>query len=138
MSVELAYLGLAEAADLIRAKKLSPVEYTTALLAQIEKHEGEFNAFIAPQLECPHTTTSRTPSTPTAARYGLAAGSGRTAALLSNSVDMIETVQICNRQFVDAVNHRSVMRGDRVKPTAASGAAGRRAKFATKFVQAIR
>jgi hypothetical protein len=32
MSGDLAYLGLAEAAELIRAKKLSPVEYVTALL----------------------------------------------------------------------------------------------------------
>ena len=35
MSGGLAYLGLAEAAELIRAKKLSPVEYATALLARI-------------------------------------------------------------------------------------------------------
>jgi aspartyl-tRNA(Asn)/glutamyl-tRNA(Gln) amidotransferase subunit A len=47
MSGELAYLGFAEAAELIRAKKLSPVEYATALLARIERHDGEYNAFIA-------------------------------------------------------------------------------------------
>ncbi len=47
MSGELAYLGLAEAAELIRAKKLSPVEYATALLARIERHDGRYNAFIA-------------------------------------------------------------------------------------------
>jgi hypothetical protein len=51
MSAGLAYLGLAEAAELIRAKKLSPVEYTTALLAQIQKHDSKFNAFIAPTPE---------------------------------------------------------------------------------------
>jgi hypothetical protein len=44
---ELAYLSLAEAAELIRAKKLSPVEYATALLARIERHDGKYNAFIA-------------------------------------------------------------------------------------------
>ena len=37
MSGDLAYLGLAEAAELIRTKKLSPVEYVTALLARIER-----------------------------------------------------------------------------------------------------
>jgi len=47
MSGELAYLGFAEAAELIRAKKLSPVEYATALLARIERHDGKYNAFIA-------------------------------------------------------------------------------------------
>src|SRR5690349_22608929 len=47
MSGELAYLGFAEAAELIRAKKLSPVEYATALLARIERLDGKYNAFIA-------------------------------------------------------------------------------------------
>src|SRR5271166_4148119 len=47
MSGDLAFLGIAEAAELIRAKKLSPVEYTKALLAQIEQHDSKFNAFIA-------------------------------------------------------------------------------------------
>ena len=45
MSDELAYLGFAEAAELIRAKKLSPVEYATALLARIERHDGKFDVF---------------------------------------------------------------------------------------------
>ena len=47
MSGDLAYLGLAEAAELIRAKKLSPVEYASALLARIERYDGKYNAFIA-------------------------------------------------------------------------------------------
>jgi aspartyl-tRNA(Asn)/glutamyl-tRNA(Gln) amidotransferase subunit A len=47
VSGDLANLGLAEAAELIRAKKLSPVEYTTALLARIERYDPNFNAFIA-------------------------------------------------------------------------------------------
>ena len=46
MSGDLAYLGLAEAAELIRARKLSPVEYATALLARIEGHDGKYNAFV--------------------------------------------------------------------------------------------
>jgi Asp-tRNA(Asn)/Glu-tRNA(Gln) amidotransferase A subunit family amidase len=37
MSGDLGYLGLAEVAELIRDKKLSPVEYTTALLARIPR-----------------------------------------------------------------------------------------------------
>jgi aspartyl-tRNA(Asn)/glutamyl-tRNA(Gln) amidotransferase subunit A len=47
MSVNLAFLGVAEAAGLIRTKKLSPVEYVSALLARIERHDGKLNAFIA-------------------------------------------------------------------------------------------
>jgi len=43
---ELAFLTLAEAGALIRAKKLSPVEYATALLARIERHDPTYNAFI--------------------------------------------------------------------------------------------
>ena len=47
MSSELAYLGFAETAELIRTRKLSPVEYVTALLARIERHDRDYNAFIA-------------------------------------------------------------------------------------------
>jgi aspartyl-tRNA(Asn)/glutamyl-tRNA(Gln) amidotransferase subunit A len=43
---ELAYLGLAEAAAMIRARKLSPIEYTQALLARIERLEPRCHAFI--------------------------------------------------------------------------------------------
>ena len=46
MSDALAYLGIAEASKLIRAKKLSPVEYTQALLARIEKLDPQLNAFL--------------------------------------------------------------------------------------------
>jgi hypothetical protein len=37
MSADLAYLGLARAAELIRAKKLSSVEYVAALLVRSAK-----------------------------------------------------------------------------------------------------
>jgi aspartyl-tRNA(Asn)/glutamyl-tRNA(Gln) amidotransferase subunit A len=47
VSGDLAYLGLAEAAELIRTRKLSPVEYVTALLARIGRHDGNYSAFIA-------------------------------------------------------------------------------------------
>ena len=43
---DLAFLGAADAAALIRAKRLSPVEYVKALLARIERLDGAYNAFI--------------------------------------------------------------------------------------------
>ena len=43
---DLAYLTVAEAAALLRTKKLSPVEYARALLDRIEAHDGELNAFL--------------------------------------------------------------------------------------------
>jgi aspartyl-tRNA(Asn)/glutamyl-tRNA(Gln) amidotransferase subunit A len=46
MRSELHYLTIAEAADLIRTRKLSPVELTDALLARIETFEPQLNAFI--------------------------------------------------------------------------------------------
>ncbi|MET0568764.1 MAG: amidase, partial [Hyphomicrobiaceae bacterium] len=43
---DFAFLGIAEAAGLIRGRKLSPVEYTRALLARIDKLDKRFHAFI--------------------------------------------------------------------------------------------
>ena len=43
---DLAFLGLAEASRLIRARDLSPVDYVQALLQRIERLDGRFNAFI--------------------------------------------------------------------------------------------
>jgi aspartyl-tRNA(Asn)/glutamyl-tRNA(Gln) amidotransferase subunit A len=43
----LGFLGIAEASDLLRAKKLSPVELTTALLERIDRLDKDYNAFIA-------------------------------------------------------------------------------------------
>jgi aspartyl-tRNA(Asn)/glutamyl-tRNA(Gln) amidotransferase subunit A len=43
---ELAYLTIAEASRLIRARKLSPVELTRALLARIAAIDGTYHAFI--------------------------------------------------------------------------------------------
>jgi aspartyl-tRNA(Asn)/glutamyl-tRNA(Gln) amidotransferase subunit A len=43
---ELPYLGVADAADMIRARKLSPVEYTQALLDRTAKLDGRYHAFI--------------------------------------------------------------------------------------------
>ncbi len=46
MSTDLHFLTIADAALLIRSRKLSPVEYTDALLARIEALEPQLNAFI--------------------------------------------------------------------------------------------
>jgi aspartyl-tRNA(Asn)/glutamyl-tRNA(Gln) amidotransferase subunit A len=43
---DLAYLGVADAAHLLRDKKLSPVEYAEALISRIEKHDKQLNAFL--------------------------------------------------------------------------------------------
>ena len=45
---DLAYLGLADAAEMIRARKLSPVEYTQALLDRTAKLDGRYHAYIRP------------------------------------------------------------------------------------------
>jgi aspartyl-tRNA(Asn)/glutamyl-tRNA(Gln) amidotransferase subunit A len=41
-----AFLGLADAADMIRTRRLSPVEYTQALLDRIARLDGRYHAFI--------------------------------------------------------------------------------------------
>ncbi len=46
MTSELHFLTIAEAAELIRARKLSPFEYTEALLQRIDALEPQLNAFI--------------------------------------------------------------------------------------------
>jgi aspartyl-tRNA(Asn)/glutamyl-tRNA(Gln) amidotransferase subunit A len=43
---ELAYLGVADAAEMIRKRKLSPVEYTQALLDRTAKLDSRYHAFI--------------------------------------------------------------------------------------------
>jgi aspartyl-tRNA(Asn)/glutamyl-tRNA(Gln) amidotransferase subunit A len=43
---DLTWLTVAEAAELLRGKKLSPVEYAKALIARIERHDGRLNAFL--------------------------------------------------------------------------------------------
>jgi aspartyl-tRNA(Asn)/glutamyl-tRNA(Gln) amidotransferase subunit A len=48
---ELAFLTVAEAAELLRGKKLSPVEYARALIERIERHDGRLNAFLRPAPE---------------------------------------------------------------------------------------
>jgi aspartyl-tRNA(Asn)/glutamyl-tRNA(Gln) amidotransferase subunit A len=43
---ELAYLTLAEAAELLRSRRLSPVEYVRALIARVEAHGAKLDAFL--------------------------------------------------------------------------------------------
>ena len=43
---DLAWLTVAEAAELLRGKKLSPVEYAKALIDRVERHDGKLNAFL--------------------------------------------------------------------------------------------
>ncbi|MBX9902783.1 MAG: amidase [Burkholderiales bacterium] len=43
---DLAYLSIAEGSALIRDKKLSPVEWTEALIARVEQYDGRLNAFL--------------------------------------------------------------------------------------------
>lgn len=44
---DLAWLTVAEAAALLRAKKLSPVEYTQALIDRAARYDGGLNAYLA-------------------------------------------------------------------------------------------
>src|SRR3972149_6925435 len=46
MTDELHFLTIAEAAQLIRTRKLSPVEYADALLKRVEVFDAQINAFI--------------------------------------------------------------------------------------------
>ena len=48
---DLAWLGIAEAAELLRRRQLSPVELTEALLARIDRLERRYHAFINLQPE---------------------------------------------------------------------------------------
>jgi aspartyl-tRNA(Asn)/glutamyl-tRNA(Gln) amidotransferase subunit A len=43
---DFAYLTIAEASNLLRDRKISPVEYTQALLDRIGAHDGKLNAFL--------------------------------------------------------------------------------------------
>jgi aspartyl-tRNA(Asn)/glutamyl-tRNA(Gln) amidotransferase subunit A len=43
---DLAWLTVAEAAELLRGKKLSSVEYAKALIDRIERHDSKLNAFL--------------------------------------------------------------------------------------------
>jgi len=46
MTDDLHHLTIAAAAQLIKSRKLSPLEYADALLKRIELHDSQLNAFI--------------------------------------------------------------------------------------------
>ena len=48
---DLAFMSMAEASRLIRARRLSPVELTAALLARIAALDGLYHAYIAVMAE---------------------------------------------------------------------------------------
>ena len=43
---DLAWLSVADAANLLRTKKLSPVEYTKALIERAERYDKHYNAYL--------------------------------------------------------------------------------------------
>jgi aspartyl-tRNA(Asn)/glutamyl-tRNA(Gln) amidotransferase subunit A len=43
---DLAWLTVAEASELLRGRKLSPVEYAKALIDRVQRHDGKLNAFL--------------------------------------------------------------------------------------------
>ena len=45
-TTDLAWLTVAEGSELLRAKKLSPVEWTKALIARVERYDSKLNAFL--------------------------------------------------------------------------------------------
>ncbi len=55
MTDDLHFLTIAEASELLRARKLSPVEYTDALLKRVEALEPQLNAFITRTSELART-----------------------------------------------------------------------------------
>jgi len=59
MSDDLAYLSIAEAADLIHKRKVSPLELTEACLGRIELVDGKLNAFITVLAEDARSTAIR-------------------------------------------------------------------------------
>ena len=80
-SAELHDLTLAEAAHLISARKLSPVEYTESLLARTDALEPQLNAYITRTTE---TSPWRLPAPPKP-RSRAATGAGRCTAFRSPS-----------------------------------------------------
>ena len=66
---DLSFLTIADAAQLIRTRKLSPVEYADALLARIETFEPQLNAFITVTAELARKQARQAESEIMAGRY---------------------------------------------------------------------
>ena len=86
MTADLHYLTLAEAAELIRARKLSPLEYTETLVKRIETFEPQLNAFITRTFELARTHAR-------AAEADIAAGNYRGRFTASRSRSRISTTR---------------------------------------------
>ena len=69
MTDELQFLTIAEAAQLIRTRKLSPLEYTEALLARVATFEPQLNAFITVTAELARRQARQAESEIIAGRY---------------------------------------------------------------------
>src|SRR3954471_24972660 len=69
MTNDLHFLTLAEASDLIRAKKLSPLEYTEALIKRIESFEPQLSAFITRTFELARKQASAAEAEIAAGKY---------------------------------------------------------------------
>jgi aspartyl-tRNA(Asn)/glutamyl-tRNA(Gln) amidotransferase subunit A len=69
MKNDLHFLTIAEASELIRTRKLSPVEYTSALLGRIESLDPQLNAFITRTFDLARNEARRAEAEITAGRY---------------------------------------------------------------------
>ncbi|HEV7822797.1 MAG TPA: amidase family protein, partial [Burkholderiales bacterium] len=69
MTSDLHYLTLAQAAELIRARKLSPLEYTESLIKRIETFEPQLNAFITRTFDLARTQARAAEADIAAGRY---------------------------------------------------------------------
>jgi len=54
MTVDLAFLTIAEASALIQARQLSPVEYVEALITRTETFDSQLHAYITPTFDLAH------------------------------------------------------------------------------------
>ena len=72
MTVELAFLTIAEASALIKTRQLSPVEYVEALIRRTETFDPQLHAYITPTFDLARQRPSRPntilPPAPTAGR----------------------------------------------------------------------
>ena len=69
MTVDLGFMNIADAAQLIAARKLSPVEYTEALLQRIEAFDPQLNAFITVTAELARKQARQAETEIMSARY---------------------------------------------------------------------
>ena len=88
---ELAFLGIAEAARLIAARKLSPVELTEAYLGRIAKLDSQLDSFV----------------TLTAERARAEAKAAEAAIMASGPVSRLHGIPYCLKDIFDAAGIRT-------------------------------